>query len=413
MINKKVMRKKQDFDDTTNDWLNAQAKSTRYNYAAQWRHVQDFTAMTGNQILESRKQDKDNTWETKVLQLKQWMKEQGKGDLSARQVTVVLRSFFAHYRVGLKMTHQESSKLRQGRRKTEDYRFSKDDLKMMAEYGDAEGKYIVVVGKSFGLRAGDFLRLTRGHFATVDHAQTPPIFLCEYPTQKESVNAFPFIDSDAAPIVKALIAKMDREGRISPSERMLQYKNEVELSRVLKRLVDKAGIECGDKQVRFHALRKFLIDRLSDVMSESKWKQIVGKTISEGAYVSPDSLREDYQRAMTETTFTKTEGDQGKVSRREAAVQFLRMLGSTDEEIKDVVRIEKAKIGRELSADEEIQLYEAIAKRKHELQTQTNGGCADGSHCQRVVTETQLEPLLSEGWRVVACLSSGKVVLEH
>jgi hypothetical protein len=41
-------------------------------------------------------------------------------------------------------------------------------------------------------------------------------------------------------------------------------------------------------------------------MSESKWKQIVGKKINEGAYVSPESLREDYRRVMSETLLNKT-----------------------------------------------------------------------------------------------------------
>ena len=52
------------------------------------------------------------------------------------------------------------------------------------------------------------------------------------------------------------------------------------------------------KRVRFHCLRKFLIDRLSATSSESQWKQIVGKTIDEAAYVSQDQLRGIFTRAM-------------------------------------------------------------------------------------------------------------------
>jgi hypothetical protein len=43
-----------------------------------------------------------------------------------------------------------------------------------------------------------------------------------------------------------------------------------------------------EKRVRFHCLRKFLIDRLSAYASESQWKQIVGKAIGEGAHVSQE-----------------------------------------------------------------------------------------------------------------------------
>lgn len=38
--------------------------------------------------------------------------------------------------------------------------------------------------------------------------------------------------------------------------------------------------------------------------SESKWKMIIGKTVSEDAYVSELELREAYAKAMPETTFS-------------------------------------------------------------------------------------------------------------
>jgi isocitrate lyase len=84
-----------------------------------------------------------------------------------------------------------------------------------------------------------------------------------------------------------------------------------------------------------------------------------------------------------------------------------------EEEIKDIVRLEKLKIERNLTVEEEIQLYEAFAKKKRELQTQTNGGCADGQHCQRVVAESELDGLLVQGWRVAAVLPSGKIVVSN
>ncbi len=63
------------------------------------------------------------------------------------------------------------------------------------------------------------------------------------------------------------------------------------------------------KHVRFHCLRKFLIDRLSAYAGESQWKQIVGKAINEGAYVSQEQLRGIYQRAMKDTVINGN-GDQ-------------------------------------------------------------------------------------------------------
>jgi hypothetical protein len=383
-------------DTATTDWLTATSAGSYNTYAVGMRWVQKFTGMNGDQILESRKNDKDNTWEKKLLALKQWMKDQGWSDLYARQTTVALRSFFAFYRVKLEMTHQEAGKLRQSRRTTEDYRFSRDDLRRMAGVADVTEKYIIMAGKSFGLRAGDFLRLTRGHFSTIDTAQEPPIFLCEYQTQKEGVTAYPFIDSDAVPAVKAMLEKMDRAGRTGAGEKMLVYKNEVELSRVLKRLADEAGINHGNKIIRFQNLRKFLIDRLSDVMSESKWKQIVGKQISEGAYVSADNLRADYMRAMPETIVTGVDVEE-RLKKMEA-VQRIEAKFKADEPLTTGDYADVKRYGIRLG------------KRREHKEVRD---CADGEHCQKIVGEEELPEMLSGGWHVAAVLPSGKIVVSN
>ena len=75
------------------------------------------------------------------------------------------------------------------------------------------------------------------------------------------------------------------------------------LTIILQTLAKKAGMEIDNgaihgKRIRFYCLRKFLIDRLSAYASESQWKQIVGKSIDEGAYISQDQLRGVFQRAM-------------------------------------------------------------------------------------------------------------------
>jgi hypothetical protein len=135
------------------------------------------------------------------------------------------------------------------------------------------------------------------------------VFLGETVTLKERVKAFPYLDTDAVPIVKAIL----EAGKDKPNtEYILMTRSKkkhntwnkmqpAELSYILQSLARKAKIEHGSKRVRFHCLRKFLCDRLSSVMSESKWKQVVGKKISEDAYINSESLKEDYSKAMPDT----------------------------------------------------------------------------------------------------------------
>jgi integrase len=387
-------------DKATREWLSSQKKSTKATYKTCWKYFLQFTGMTGDQILESKRNDQNYTWEKRVLEFKRWIiEEKGKSEKTGTTSAAAVRAFFSFHRKALEFRPIESRHLEEAKPKYEDYRFSRDDLKKMASVGDLIEQYVVVVGKSFGMRAGDFLKLTRGDLEAYIDRPTP-IFIGEYDTQKEGVKAFPFIDRDAKPIVKLMLEKMDREGRKNPDDRMLDYSSTIELTRVLRRVAEQAGIKHGNKRIRFHCLRKFLSDHLSSFMSESKWKQVVGKAISEGAYISPDTLRKDYTRAMIETCFT---AERPSVeAQKQLAYNVLKTLGLNPEKL---LR-EKAKDWkRPMTTEEEAKfltekMAEIIGKRKTEP-------------VQKVVSEDELPNHLSHGWRVAAVLNNGKVVVER
>lgn len=281
--------------------------------------------MTGAQLLESKRNDKNFEWEKKVIAFKQWMKTQKtpKGDFysdnAANTAINTLRSFFDYYRTPLLFNQNENRKLNgKAHRVTRDYMLTNDDLAKMVLVGNLREKYVVLQGKSFGLRAGDFASLTYGCFRSINLDGEAPIFLGEFQTQKEGVIAFPFIDSDALPILKAVL---DSNKDKPDSERIITI-NEDELSSIIQKLAQKANINLDGKNLRFHCFRKYLIDRLSSMMSESKWKQIVGKALSEDAYVSSFELRESYSKAMKLTTvFTNGNGKVSKVV-EEMQVEF-------------------------------------------------------------------------------------------
>lgn len=337
--------------------------NTQDNYRQGWFHFLQFTGLTGDQILLSRrtqtKLPEDDlerfNWEHKVTEFKEWIaqqispeKKRPYASSTARAYTIAARSFFAYNRSQLRFIRREREALTDDEPVYEDYRFTKDELRRAAEVGDVEEEYVVTVGKSFGLRAGDFVKLTRGQLEPYLDRE-PPIFIGELVTEKEKVKAFPFIDSDAKPVIKAIIQKMNSQGRTDPNDRIIPYSNDIQLSRALKRAVEATNIFTGNKRVRFHCLRKFLIDHLASYMSESKWKQIVGKTIDEKAYVSPDSLATDYKRVMGETTW--------------ATIQ----------------------------------------------------PCADGKHCEESfeqIPETQLLTYLKLGWQIVHKLGNGDLIVK-
>lgn len=293
------------YDQTIIEFLTSQNKGTQNTYKSFFKLILQYTGMTGQQILESKKADKNFEWERKVLAFKQWIKTQKTkngdyySDNAANTATNTLRSFFEYYRTPLVFNQSENRKLNgKAHRVTQDYLLTNDDLAKMVLVADLREKYITLAGKSFGLRVGDFTSFTYGTFRSLNLNEEIPVFVGEVLTQKEGILAFPFIDSDALPIVKAVLdANRDK----SDSERIIGVQDE-ELTTILQGLATKANIQLGGKRLRFHCLRKYLIDRLSANMSESKWKQIVGKSISEDAYVSSFELRECYSKTMRLTT---------------------------------------------------------------------------------------------------------------
>lgn len=404
-------------DPKAQEWLASQAKkSTRGTYKSAWLKFAEFTHMTGEQVLESRKQDKEKLWEKKVLAFKQHLLESGSkrapdgfAPYSATLFAMAIRAFFAFYEMPLSYRQSEKRRLKERVRKTEDYRFSLEDLRKLSDIADLQERYVIIVGKSLGLRAGDFLNLRVGDLQPhLD--EEPPIGIGPLQTQKESVQAYPFIDSGAKPVIKLWLEKIARDGRVNPQDKILSYTEECQLSRVLKRTVIKAGINTGNKIVRFHCLRKFLTDRLSSVMAESKWKMIVGKQISESAYVSPDELRKDYKRAMAETCFTKalTSEDATLLARAETLKMLAKLQGLSEEDISRVFKMRKT-----VTTEDEIKaLQTELTKEK----AHKDEDCKDGEHCGedfKQIPESELLSFLKQGWAIVKELQNGEVIIKN
>jgi hypothetical protein len=307
-------------DKTFLDFLSSQKPTTRSVYKCFLKRIAEFTGMSGEQLLASKRADKSFECERKAIEFKLWMKARDYSDNSADTAVNTLRSFFDYYRTPLVFTQGETRKLgTKAKRVTRDYMLTNEDISKMVFVGNLREKYVILAGKSFGLRVGDFCSFTYGTFRSINLNTEAPVFIGETQTEKEGVIAFPFIDSDSLPIIKAVL---DSNKSKPDSERIITVQEE-ELTTMMQQLAAKASINLGGKHLRFHCLRKYLIDRLSSMMSESKWKQVVGKAISEDAYVSSLDLRDSYSKVMKLTTCINTNGN-GKVSHLAEEVEVLK-----------------------------------------------------------------------------------------
>ncbi len=260
----------------------------------------EWSGKTGQQLIEEKlAHSNDGKVEKSLAFFRKWILESGKSTNYASSALGAVGGFYHHNRCKLNFTQSESKRLRERARITQDYHFDKEDIERMSKYANLKEKYVLFVGKSVGLRGSDFLRFTYGFFRSAKLENEAPIALGEVMTNKETEKAYPFLDSDALPVVKDWLEL----NKLKTDEMRILDDTEDNLSLILQNLCKKAGMEIEGvtihgKRVRFHCLRKFLIDRLSVHSSESQWKQIVGKAIGEGAYVTQDQLRTVYLKAI-------------------------------------------------------------------------------------------------------------------
>jgi hypothetical protein len=332
------------FEDDTeiSEFLNAQKKHTRNTYNAYFKRIKEFSNQSGSEILANRKQ-----WQKQIFQLHKWLLEHGYSESYAQSVCGCLRGFFSFHRKPLMFTRTESKRLGERKRKTQDYLFSKDDLKKMWFDANLKEKWILC-NKAFGLRASDFSKITFGMLRQVklDKSEIPQL-LCEFDTEKESIKAYPHIDFDALEVVKAIL---DANPNAKDSDYILMTKSKKkhntyqkiqssELSRILRVLAQKSNIQSGNSRIRFHCLRKYAINCLASVMSESKWRLIVGKKISESAYISTLDLKEAYKKALPLISISNGNGEYIKAElteQKSTIEQLLKLLSQKDEEIKQL-----------------------------------------------------------------------------
>ncbi len=336
-------------EKTVENWLNQGfAKSTYRVYRLGLKLFLDFlnetegSGWTPKKIVAARLEDLQSrkfAFEQKIVDFYQWLKDyetkptvtpyrrrnarSGKifeakfrkkggkkfSDNTRKGFIHGIRSFFTYHRLDLRLTNQQKRLIgKKPRPVKKDYLFELEDIQKMAKVANPQERFILLAGKDCGLRATDFLSLTQGTFARaleLSEKQNPPITLGEIYTQKEGVMAYPFLTQDGLEASKVWLLILKSRGLRDDKAPMLTIKSK-ELSQNLRRLTRKTGLDPHGKRVRFHCLRKFLIDRLSLRMSESKWRQIVGKQIDEGAYVSRLDLEESYKSVMDRIEIPKS-----------------------------------------------------------------------------------------------------------
>jgi len=293
-------------------WLKGFSKSSKRVYRNGYEKFIEYMKQTekgdwnDRRLLKEREIDlkeRNFAFEQIVVDFYQWLDELPRkpSDNTKKAYMSGICSFFAFHRLNLKFTKPQRNKIWKPAKPVKKYyEFTLEDLRRMNQVANPKERYVLLVSKSLGLRAFDFVGLKQGTFEARLKGEAP-VSLGEIFTQKEGVKAYPFLDEDAVEASKTWLQILESKGKRDPEERIINIsKQEVDL--IIKKLAKRAGINTGNEIVRFHQLRVFLCTRLASVTSESRWKQIVGKRVPESSYVKPFNLREDYAKVLPHTT---------------------------------------------------------------------------------------------------------------
>lgn len=309
-------------------WLAQYPKGSRRQYERAWRYWEKYIEPKTEAWILDNLQSED--WGAHLVNfrrsLSQKPKHRGKGTLSDNTTKLYANSIRAYLRyVGAALSLNKTQKFTLTKIENmpeTDYPFNLKVKEVLMRVADPIEDYVLCAGVSFGLRASDFIKITRGQLEPLIHLE-PPIQLGEIVTIKEGIKAYPFIDRDAKESIERLLRIMDREGRTDPDEPMLQFRTSYktrELNGILKGLFEKAGVSLGEFRVRFHILRKFITDQLASVCAEDKWKHFVGKK-TRSPYVSQEG-REAYTKVMEFTNINHKEA-KGQVWEYEESMERL------------------------------------------------------------------------------------------
>jgi hypothetical protein len=166
-------------------------------------------------------------------------------------------------------------------------------------------------------------------------------------------------------------------------------------------LSNNAGVDFS-----WHDARRWVNTALEQIGISPNWaRKIRGRKVKgeESPYSQPniEQLRAKFREAVPLLEFTYEDtGLEQRVQRQEAITEIQSKLVSGE----PLTEGDRDKIKR---FNIQVRSKSTATRKQHEKE------CEDGTHCQQIVSEENLARYLSEGWKVVATLPSGKIVVDR
>ena len=279
-----------------------------------------------------------------------------------------------------------------------------EDLKSVYEMANVRERAFIAFLKDSGISASDAVRVNIGDLEGFDKGES--WIRIRVLRKKEHVEYETFIGNNAITALRAYLKFRERRGEKITKETPIfitetkpwKRLNAHALQTAFRRIKLKTGIV-----ISTHRLRKFFETYMAlTVRHPIVLKYWMGHKIKRGRdidarYIIPPTPEQLKLYAEAYKNIDLRPKRNEKEQRIQAILDNARMLGKSEEEIE---RIRTMIIRKDVSVEEVIEML----KRKNET---------NDCDCQKIISLSDLETHLNEGWKYIDKLPNGKVVIER
>jgi len=221
-------------------------------------------------------------------------------------------------------------------------------------------------------------------------------------------------DDPEAPLIGSVYRIYTREGlKETPGARTYGYG--ASFAHQWRNILKKAGLaEKGRKfyKLHFHTLRKWFETRCIDAGVKASYREFwmghKGLYLDESYFRAEEAKHiEEYRKAICHLSIVEIPRED---PRRERLIRrYIEKYAVSYEEaakrVDEFLELEEERAIRAMDMEAAEEMARISLEQREKAKT-------DSEDCQRIVTEADLEGYLAEGWRIVAALPSGKIVIE-
>jgi integrase len=285
-----------------------------------------------------------------------------------------------------------------------------EQIKKLMQVANIRERAIIMFLKDSGISREDVIELIYGDIQD-EYEHNRDVIHVQLIRQKAKVKYETFIGKEATEHLRTYLEYRARQGeKITKETRLFATLGGKPLTaQNLSVLFDRLGEKVGFKTSP-HRFRKFFESCLGLAAPSILVKYWMGHTLGiEGHYFipPPEKQREHYAQAYHEIEIFRTEVSEIERRKQQIRDSIALMVASGQ------LSQEKAEgITNNLQNVKSVQELEEGLRNEMRFYRTKEKDCTNGN-CQKVIEETELTALLQQGWRFVATLPSGKVVVTN